>query len=85
MVFIFANRMLRSLHSYYILVFAISTFKAQPVDSLVSLVLVTLYEIPPQDEMLCDVVDARTNYTHVHVMPRHAAVVCFAQLIVHPV
>ncbi|KAG7147123.1 hypothetical protein HYQ46_004063 [Verticillium longisporum] len=49
-----------------------------PVVSVVTFVFVALDEVPPQDKVLGNVVNARSNDTHGDVVPRHTAIACLA-------
>lgn len=79
------HRMLWTLDRNQILVLAFSTGHGQPIEARGPLVLVTLDEVPPEYKVFCDIVDAVTDDTHGHIMPGHAAVVGFAQLVGLPV
>lgn len=74
-----------TLHSDQVLVISFATLKHEPVEPRVSLVLVALGKVPSQHKVLRNVVNARTNDCHGHVVPGHAAVVSFAKLVLLPV
>lgn len=57
----------------------------KPIVSSISLVLVSLYEIPSQNEMLSDIINTIPHNTHGNIMPWHASILRFAQLITLPV
>ncbi len=80
-----AHRVPGPLHAHEVLVVALAASQHQPVEAAVALVLVALDEVPPQHEVLGDVVDAGPDHAHSHVVPGQAAVVGLAQLVLLPV
>lgn len=85
MMDVFSYGMLGSLDSDQVLVFPFPTFHGQPVEAVISLVLVTLDKIPAKNKVLCNIVHAISDHTHGHIMPRHTSVICLAELIRLPV
>ena len=85
MMNVFSYGMLGSLNSDQVLVFPFPTFHGQPVESVIALVFVTFDEIPAKNKMLCNIIDAISDDTHGHIMPRHPTVICFTELIRLPV
>jgi len=85
MMNVVSNGKFGSLNTHKILIGPLSVLQCQPVIPFVTLVLVTLAEIPAKDKVLCDVIYARPNYAHSDVMPRHAAILCLAELVRFPV
>ncbi|KAH6607804.1 hypothetical protein Trco_004117 [Trichoderma cornu-damae] len=79
------HRVLGPLHPDQVFVLALAALEDDPVEPLVALVLVALDKVPPQDEVLGNVVHARADDGHGDVVPGHAAVVCLAELVVLPV
>jgi len=82
---VLSNRMLRPLDCNQILIFAFTTLKSKPVETLVTLVLVTLHKVPAQLEVFGDIVDTGSDDTHGHVVPWHASIISLAQLIALPI
>lgn len=64
----------RTLNRDEVFIFASASLEHKPVHLFISLVLVSLNEIPPEDEMLGDVVYTVADQTHANVMPWHTAV-----------
>ena len=85
MVNVLSNRMLRPLDCNQILIFAFTTLKSKPIETLVTLVLVTLDKVPTQLEVLGNVVDTRSDDTHSHIVPWHASIISLAQLVTLPI
>ena len=85
MVDVFPNRMLRSLNRYQIFILTFSAYHRKPVKACRSLIFVPLYEVPAEHKMLGDIINTVTNNAHRDVVPRHATIVCLAQLIRLPV
>ena len=85
MVTIFAHWMFWTLNGYKVFEIPFSALHGQPVKAFCPLVLVALDEVPTQDKVLCDVIDAVSNDPHGDVMPGHSAIVCFAELVRLPV
>lgn len=85
MVNIFSNRMLRPLNCDQILIFTFTALESKPVKTVVALVFVTLDEVPAQYEMLCNIIDTRSDDTHGYIMPWHTPIVSLAQFVALPV
>ena len=85
MIDVFTNRVLRTLDGHQILILAFAAGHRQPIHVVRSFVLVALDKVPAEDKVLGDIVDAVTNDTHGGVVPGHAAVVGFTQLIGLPI
>jgi len=81
MVDVLAHRMCRPLNGYEVLKVPFSTLHCKPVIARGPLIFVALDEIPAKNEVLCNVIDTISNKTHGDVMPWHAAIVCFAELV----
>ena len=75
----------RPLDANQVFVRALAASQLEPFEPPVPLVLVSLDKIPPQDEVLGDVVNARPNDAHGDVVPGHAARLGLAQLVLLPV
>lgn len=85
MLDVLAAGVLGPLHGDQVFVFARAALHQEPVDVVAALVLVALDEVPAQDEVLGDVVDAVAHQAHRYIVPRHAAVLGFAELVALPV
>lgn len=85
MMEIVTNRVLGTLHTNEILIISRTSEKRQPIVTIIALVFVSLDKVPAQNEMLCDIVYARTNETHGHIVPWHTTVFCLGQLIALPI
>jgi hypothetical protein len=85
MVYVAAHRELGSLNPDEIFIVSRSTFQSDPWVSLVTLILVTLDKVPSEYKVLRDVINTGAYYAHCHVVPRHASVFYFAQLVGLPV
>lgn len=72
---------LGALNGNNIFIISSATFEKKPINARVSLILVTLDEVPPEDKVFSNVIDRVTNQTHSDVMPWHSAVLCFTDLI----
>lgn len=81
MIDVFANRMLRPLHSNKILISACAALHHKPVNLLITLVLVTLDKVPAKNEVLCNIVDTVSDNTHSDIVPWHTAEISLAELI----
>lgn len=82
---VLAARELRTLNGNQIFVVPSTTLQHQPVHTVVPFVLVPLDEVPPQDEVLCDVIHTVTHHTHGDVVPRHSTILSLAKLVGLPV
>lgn len=85
MLDIFSHRELWPLDPDQILILSSSSFKNQPVVSPIALVLVALAKIPPEDEVLRNIIDARSDQTHGDIVPWHATIFRLRELIGFPV
>lgn len=70
-----------TLNGNKVFIISSATFKKKPINACVSLILVTLDEVPPEDKVFSNVIDGITNQTHSDIMPWHSAVFCFTDLI----
>lgn len=77
--------MLRSLDSNNVFVLTFATFKDKPVNFLISLVFIAFDEIPSENEVLCNVVNAIPYNAHSDIVPRHSTEICFAKFVLTPV
>ena len=84
MIDILPNRVFRPLHSNDILILLMALHN-QPVHSIAALILITLDKVPAQNEMLGNIIDTVTHQTHGNIVPRHAAVLGFTDLVALPV
>ena len=82
---VFANGMLGSLDRNEIFVFALSALQGNPIETLISLVLIALAKVPAKHEMLSNVVDAWADDAHGNVVPRHATIISLAELVLCPI
>lgn len=85
MLDVLAAGVLWALNSNQIFIIPKSTLHHKPIHIIGTLVLITLYKVPAQNKVLCNIVDTVTNQTHGYVVPRHAPEVSLAQLIALPV
>src|SRR5690242_16036718 len=81
MVYVLTNGKLWSLYANKVFILSFFSFHGNPIISLVSLVLVTLYEVPAESEVLSDIVHGWADQTHRNVMPGHAAVLELVEFI----
>ena len=81
MMHVATNGEFGSLHSHEVFVLAFATFKRKPFISLIALVLISLAEIPTKNKVLGDVVYAGSDDTHCYIVPWHASILCFTELV----
>jgi hypothetical protein len=85
MLDIFTAGVLGTLNGDDILIRTGTTFHKHPIDIITALVLIALDKVPPQNEVLGDIVDTVSDQTHGDVVPRHATVISLAELVALPV
>jgi hypothetical protein len=81
---VLSNRMLRPLDCNQILILAFTALESKPIETLITLVLVTLDKVPAQLEVLGNIVDTRSDDTH-SIVPWHASIISLAQLVALPI
>lgn len=68
-----------------VFIFACTTLEHEPIDMFDALILVPFHEVPPEDEVFCDVVDTVSDHGKGDVVPWHSAMFGLAEFVVLPV
>jgi len=83
---IISNRITRALKSNQGFGFwRVASFEFKPVKSGITLVLVSLAEVPPEDEMLGNIINTWSHKSHRNVMPRHSTIFGLVKLVILPI